>query len=128
MSPRGLLAALVLPLALATACGGGDATTATDPNPTTTPSVAISPSEVLEALDPQCGDIWQAGETLPSTYRRCFEGDTAVKASSRYCEFGKPLITYADRFYAVRDGRIAEASEPFADDEGYQDVLAKCSG
>ena len=85
-------------------------------------------SDVVEALDPQCGDIWQAGETLPSAYKRCFEGDTAVKASSRYCEFGKPLITYDDRFYAVRDGRIAEATEPFADDDGYQDVLAKCSG
>lgn len=127
MNARGFLTALALPLVLVAGCGGDTADVAEDPIPTVS---ASSPDlgDVSEALDPQCVDVWQAGETLPRTYRGCYEDDAKVRANGRYCEFGKPLITYDGRFYAVRSGRIAEATEPFAEDAGYQDVLAKCSG
>ncbi|MGZ8745221.1 MAG: hypothetical protein ACXWXO_20080 [Nocardioides sp.] len=128
MRTRGFLAAIVLPLALG-ACGGDDSTdTADDPAPTT--SAASSPSESPSdrPKSPQCVDLWIAGAQLPRVYDGCFEDTERVKPGGRYCEFGKPLVTYDDRFYAVRGGRIAEASKPFAQDADYQDVLAKCSG
>ncbi len=128
MSTRGFIVALIAPLALVTACGDDVGNLAQEPAPSTPPVSSIEPSGLLEELDPQCITIWQAGETLPGSYQGCFEDDVKVRADGRYCEFGKKLYTYADRFYAVRQGRIAEASEPFAQDAGYQDALSKCSG
>lgn len=125
MRTRGFLAALALPLALATACGD-DSSTVSDPSPTTSSSAAASQDATVK--QPQCDDVWVAGKALPGGYQGCYEGTERVKASGRYCEFGKPLFTYDERFYAVRAGRIAEAKKPFAEDAGYQDVLAKCSG
>ncbi len=127
MRTRGLLAALALPLALATACGDDSGTTAEDSTPTTSSSSPTASASAKEP-DPQCTDVWRAGETLPRSYDGCYENDKRVKPNGRYCEFGKPLLTYDERFYAVRGGRIAEASKPFAQDAGYQDVLAKCGG
>ena len=116
--------ALALPLALATACGN-DSDTATDTSPTT-----AAPSSASSRPDPspQCDTVWVAGESLPGGYQGCYEGTKLVKASGRYCEFGKPLITYDERFYAVTHGRIIEANQSFAKDARYQDTLAKCSG
>ena len=115
--------ALALPLALVTACGN-NSDTATDPAPTSAaPSSPSSPDP-----SPQCDTLWVAGESLPGGYQGCYEGAKLVKANGRYCEFGKPLITYDERFYAVSHGRIIEAKQPFAKDARYQDTLAKCSG
>lgn len=136
MRTRGLLAALALPLLLVGACGGDGGVSAADPAPTTSSAAAeegsaeegsasASPDDVT---GPQCSEVWVAGAQLPGGYRGCYDDTERVRAGGRYCEFGKPLLTYADRFYAVRGGRIAEAAKPFASDPGYQDVLAKCSG
>lgn len=124
MRTRGFLVALALPLALATACGE-DSTTVSDSTPTTT---APTSSSSAASPQPQCAAVWVAGKTLPRSYQDCYEGSQRVKASGRYCEFGKPLITYDERFYAVPHGRIIEAKKPFAQDARYQDTLAKCSG
>ena len=119
-----MLVALALPLALVTACGD-DSNTATDTSPTTPGATSTSnrpdPS-------PQCDTVWVAGKSLQGGYQGCYEGTKLVKASGRYCEFGKPLFTYDERFYAVPRGRIIEATKPFAQDARYQDTLAKCSG
>lgn len=116
--------ALALPLALVTACGN-DSTTATDKSPTKAPASSTSSRP---DPSPQCDSVWKAGATLPGGYQGCYEGTKQVKASGRYCEFGKPLITYDERFYAVSHGRIIEAKQSFAKDARYQDTLAKCSG
>jgi hypothetical protein len=126
-----LWAALALPLVLVAGCGGDHATdAATDPAPTASSPSAASPSASPSSrpASPQCAEVWQAGETLPRGYDGCYEGERRVRANGRYCEFGKPLLTYDDRFYAVRGGRIAEAEKPFGQDAGYQGVLATCSG
>ena len=116
--------ALALPLALATACGS-DSDTATDKSPT---SAAPTSASGRPDPSPQCDTVWVAGESLPGGYQGCYEGTKLVKASGRYCEFGKPLMTYDERFYAVSHGRIIEAKQSFAKDARYQDTLAKCSG
>lgn len=135
MRTRLLLATLVLPAALATACGEDSGDTARDASASATtespgspePSGSAGPAAAV-TTEPQCADVWSAGATLPGGYRECYEGDRRVRAEERYCEFGKPLVTYDSRFYSVRGGRIAEADRPFVRDPGYQDVLRKCSG
>lgn len=119
-----MLVTLVLPMALATACGADEPTTASDP----AVSTSSTPSETPAAQEPQCSDVWQPEAKLPGGYEGCYEESRLVKANGRYCEFGKPLFTYADRFYAVPAGTIKVAQKPFAQDAGYQDTLAKCSG
>ncbi len=42
--------------------------------------------------------MWVDGAKLPGGYQDCYDGDVRVKADGRYCEFGKPLITYDDSF------------------------------
>ncbi len=125
MRTRLLLAALALPLALATACGDDSSDTAADVAPTT-PAASTSAGDT--ARSPQCTDIWQDGAKLPGGYDGCYESAKRVKPDGRYCEFGKPLVTYDQTFYAVPGGTIREAQQPFVDDPGYQDVLRKCSG
>jgi hypothetical protein len=102
--------------------GGGSAsesTTSAAPSPTE--------SEASPVPDgPACGEVWQDGRTLPGGYKGCREGDAYVRAERRYCEFGKPLITYADHFYAVRAGRIHETSSSLERDRGYKSALASC--
>ena len=125
MRTRRLLVALVLPMALASACGSEEPTTAKDPAAPTSSGPSATPAKTGE---PQCSEVWQSEARLPGGYQGCYERSRLVKPSGRYCEFGKPLFTYADRFYAVRAGTIKEAHKPFAHDAGYQDTLAKCSG
>lgn len=75
-----------------------------------------------------CDEVWREGGTLPRNYHGCLEGGVVVRAQSRYCEFGRPLLVHEDRFYAVRGGRIAQAEPSLRQDPAYQRVLATCSG
>jgi hypothetical protein len=145
MRTRLVLAALALPVALLSACSdddGGDGAEpaasstssetasemATDePTAPTTPTGTASATEDVSADWPQCAEVWQDGGRLPRGYQGCREGDTAVPADARGCSFGRPLVTYAGRFYAVPSGVVHETSGPLAKDRGYRSAMASCT-
>lgn len=96
-----------------------------------TPSESeLSPSASDEPLPdwPACGEVWVKGKKLPADYRGCLDEGTAVKAKDQYCEFGKKLVTYGDRFWGVRGGRVNDAGGPLKDSKDYRDDLASCKG
>jgi hypothetical protein len=137
MRTRALLAALALPLALATGCGGDTSGTssgaAKDPasgtaTATAMASASASPTKPPQPKGPLCTDVWQPGSPLPGGYEGCYEGARLVKPNSRYCEFGKSLFTYADHYYAVPHGPVQKTAKVLLKDAGYRDVLLKCSG
>jgi hypothetical protein len=98
-----------------------------EPSPSASP---IEPTEPVEPLPdwPACAEVWVEGAKLPGDYRGCLEDETAVKAANQYCEFGKKLVTHADRFWGVRGGKVNDASGPLKDSSDYRDDLASCKG
>jgi hypothetical protein len=98
-----------------------------EPTPSSSP---IEPTETTEPLPdwPACADIWIEDARLPKDYRGCLEGGTPVKAKNQYCEFGQKLVTYGDRFWAVRGGKVNDAKGPLKDSADYRDDLASCKG
>ena len=72
--------------------------------------------------------MWVDGAKLPGGYQDCYDGDKRVKADGRYCEFGKPLVTYDSQFWAVPGGIIYKVEGKLLDDAKYVDSLHKCSG
>jgi hypothetical protein len=143
MRTRLFVAALAIPMALLSACGSDDDSEGTDPAPTTsasdTPSESASdtptemptedptPTKDPTADWPECAGVWSDGAQLPPGYRGCKDGGTAVKADSRGCSFGRPLVTYADRFYGVPSGVIHETVGPLKKDPGYRSALSSCT-
>lgn len=133
MRIRVVVAALVLPIVLATACGddGGDA--ATDPEPTaesSTPPIESSPSEPTEPAEPvapPCAEVWVDGGTLPKPYVGCAEDDVTVPPDALDCSSGQKIIRYAERFFAVPGGMIRETDGLERDDD-YLDSIATCRG
>lgn len=138
LGPVRLLGALALVVAvtLLAGCSGDDPdSTATDPagetsSATASPmeSATSEPAESEKPKEPQCADVWVDGAKLPGGYQDCYDGDQRVKADGRYCEFGKPLITYESSFWAVPGGIIHEVEGKLLDDAKYVDSLHKCSG
>lgn len=146
MTRIAVLRALVVPLlvgGLLTACGEQENSQATDP--TVSASVSESPSESSEPSEspepsestepsesasadawPQCSEIWRDGEKLPKPYAGCREGDVEVPAQGRGCSFGKQLVTYDNRYYAVPRGRIHEVSTTLKQDPGYRSAMKSC--
>jgi len=142
-----VVSAVLLSLVLLGGCGDDDGGSATDPGGSSgasdTPSAETSapaeptpsesemtPTETTEPLPdwPACGDVWVADAKLPGDYRGCLEEGTPVKAKNRYCEFGKKLVTYGDRFWAVRGGTVNDAGGSLADSQDYKDDLSSCKG
>ncbi|MBC9733375.1 hypothetical protein [Nocardioides marmotae] len=135
-----LLAPMVLTGALLAGCGEDEGTTVSDPAASASPSASGSESPTPSGdvatgsasggpvEGPDCAEVWVAGETLPNGYQGCVAEGRLVKADGRYCEFGKPLITYDDRWWAVPGGRIGEAEGPLVRDRDYRAVLRKCGG
>ncbi|GGO77719.1 hypothetical protein [Nocardioides deserti] len=134
-----LIAPLVLSAGLLAGCGGdgGDevasdraatSSASSEATPSGDASATASSSPSAGAGGPDCAEVWVAGGTLPGGYQECYEDGERVKANGRYCEFGKPLITYGDRFWAVPGGRIGESRGALLDDAAYEDALRKCSG
>lgn len=158
MRTRRLLAALALPLALATglsACGsdegeGAEQSSAVEttetagetdsespseselpqetPTPIESQTPTASPTEEVGADWPACGEVWVDDARMPGGYAGCREGETAVPAEKRGCAFGRPLITYDDRFWGVPTGVIHEADGPLERDRAYRSDLASCTG
>jgi hypothetical protein len=131
--PASVLVALAFVLVTLAGCGGDDGDTVSDPGDEPATSEAsqtatASATKPAKPKGPQCADVWVAGAKLPGGYQDCYDGDRRVKADGRYCEFGKTLVTYADRFWAVPGGPIHEVPGKLLDDAHYRDALAKCSG
>ena len=130
----GVLVALAFVLVTLAGCGGDDGDTVSDPGDdpaaaSETATATESPSEKPEKpKGPQCTDVWVEAAKLPGAYQDCYDGDRRVKADGRYCEFGKTLVTYDNRFWAVPGGPIHEVPGKLLDDAHYRDALAKCSG
>jgi hypothetical protein len=98
-----------------------------EPSPSDSP---IEPDDSAEPLPdwPACDDVWVKDKTLPGAYKGCLQGDIAVKALQEYCEFGKKLVLYNDRFWAVRGGKVNDADGPLKDSKDFRDDLASCQG
>jgi hypothetical protein len=103
-----------------------DPTASTSSSPTTSDSESATPTD--EPKKPQCADIWVEGKKLPWGYEGCYDGDRRVKANGRYCEIGKPLITYKNNWYATPGGPVNETDGPLAQDPDYQSAVKACGG
>lgn len=138
--PLRLLAAALVCAAAVSACGD-DASTADDPSGTPTseagsPSASSSESGSASTTDepvpsatavtgPPCADVWVAGATLPRDYRGCDLDGTWQRADKKPCSFGKPIVVFGERFYAV-PGKVVNDVEDLASSEQYQSALAAC--
>jgi len=145
-----LLAAACTGLVLLAGCGddgsstagdaeGGSASTSTDPSASADPSATDSPSPSQTPSStpsstpsgpplPDCASVWVDGQDLPARYAGCTEDGTEVAADSRSCAFGRPLVIYGDRFYAVPGARVNETAGPVRQDQTYTEALQSCSG
>lgn len=132
MNLRGALVAIALPLLFLTACGddtGADDASMTDGEASETATPSAPPSSADPSTEPSesnpppeapaCATVWQGGKKLPAPYVGCYEGEEFLAPTQQMCGFGKPLVTYADTFYAVPGGRIHETSEGLDKDKGY---------
>ena len=91
------------------------------------PSTATSSSGPASDL-PACDEVWVDGQKLPGGYEGCFDGSTEVAPDRRECSFGKPLVTYADEYYAVPGKVVNHVPEGLDSSDAYQSALAACTG
>lgn len=136
MTARGTLVALLLPLALLSACGDDSDSAAADPGDSeSTSEAAPSPTRpTAEATDsapttpawPACADTWVADAKLSFAYKGCLDGDRAVDADNLSCSSGQRIVRYDDSFYAVAGGQIHQASAPLEKDKQYLKSVRVC--
>jgi hypothetical protein len=132
MRTRGLLAGLVVPLLLLAACAeetsqsASSGSSSSSSSPAASDAASTSASATPRPEGPACRAVWRNGATLPGGYSGCVAGDKAVRPSDRYCEFGRKLVIFQDRFYAVRTGTIHRTDGPLAQDPGYRSAMASC--
>ncbi|NYG55222.1 hypothetical protein [Nocardioides perillae] len=127
-----LLPAVLAGLLLA-GCGGDGASQAGDGADDAVPSdgSSVGQSASPAALpQPQCSEVWVTGATLPAGYELCYDGEARVAPDGAYCEVGKPLVTHAGRWWAVRGGEVQEATTDgrLVEDPGYAADLRTCRG
>ncbi len=111
-------------------CGSDDTAAdpaAGDPSASTSASSPSTPSGSPLPDWPACADVWQGGQDLPARYAGCLDGDQAVKAASKRCAFGLPIVSYADTFYAVTGHRINQVAS-VKTDKAYRRALNACQG
>ena len=91
-----------------------------------TPSSTAS-SSAQPATLPRCRRVWVEGRTLPVRYVGCTVGGVRDTSEQRYrCESGQVLVAHADRFYAVRGGRVLEPGD-LRRDRGFQGAKRRCT-
>ena len=135
----GVLAALAVPLALLSACGGDSDSTATDPadtpsvssSPTDSPSSEPTSPEPTETEStppdwPACESVWTEGGQIPKQYKGCLEGSDPVAADNLSCSSGQRIVRYQDRFFGVAGGTIYQASGPLEKDKQYLKMIRTC--
>ena len=120
---RRVLAALVLPMVLLTACGAEGSPA---PAASTEPSVAAS-SASAPAL-PDCSDTWVVGERLPGGYAGCQEEGATVDEIDTTCSMGDRLVQHGDDLYATPGREIRKAEGGFDADAAFRRILAVCTG
>ena len=129
--------ALLLPLALLSACGDDSDSAAADPVGSDSSATETTPSPTeptAEATDsapttpawPACADTWVADAKLPLAYKGCLDGDQAVEADNLSCSSGQRIVRYDDSFYAVAGGMIHQASGPLEKDKEYLKSVRVC--
>lgn len=130
--PTGLLLPVLTAGALLAGCGGGaseagDGVASASASPSTPADDRASEAAVPQ---PQCADVWVTGTTLPGGYQLCYEGEARVVPGGAYCEVGRPLVTHAGRWWAVRGGEVQEATTDgrLVRDPGYAADLRSCRG
>jgi hypothetical protein len=126
---------LLVPLALASGCGGDSGSEAADPAGTSSSQTEPSQTEpTAEATDsapttppwPACEEVWVEGAKLPGAYRGCLESDQPVEADNLSCSSGQRIVRYADRFYGVPGGTIKQTDGPLDKDKGYLKSVRVC--
>lgn len=129
-----LLSAALLPvLLLAGACGDDEpgptaaADASTTGSPTTGPTGPTTGSTGSTDALPDCAEVWVADARLPRGYAACADAGEAVRPERLHCEFGKPLLTHADRFWAVPGGTVHRSHGPLGEDPDYRAALASCT-
>lgn len=117
----GLLAITVL---LLTGCSGGsDEPLGPDGSDNGSRTTTAKPS------GPACGDIWQAGETLPDNYTSCVLDGAVAPQEVYQCSDESKLVAFNDSMYAVTGGVIvAPDVAPMQDTEEYGKAYAECTG
>jgi hypothetical protein len=127
MRTRLLLAAVALPLLLATGCGDDPDATAEDPESTSTASASESPSpSATEAPEgPACADVWVEGATLPAAYAGCVADGVLTAPDGLPCSSGQTIVRYADQYYGVLGGKIKFA-EDLDKDPDYRHSVTVC--
>lgn len=116
------LAAILMVGAVALAGCGEDGGASDDSSPgaaTTSPSP--SPSA------PECTEVWQEGEKLPTGYDGCVADGSVVEPDTRLCSSGQILVRYSSTHYAVRGGPVQQVDDLDTDRE-YQSTLRTCTG
>jgi hypothetical protein len=136
----GAVSALVVPLALVTACGGDSDSTAADPadtpsvsatqtssdGPSDTSSAEPTESEATVPDWPACDSVWTEDGQIPRQYKGCLDGDTAVAADNLSCSSGQRIVRYQDTFFGVAGGTIYRASGPLEKDKQYLKMVRTC--
>ncbi len=138
MTARGTLVALLLPLALLSACGDDSDSAAADPVGSDSPQ--RDRHHVADRADgrgdrlphrrrPPGRPAPTPGSPTPSfpfAYKGCLDGDQAVEADNLSCSSGQRIVRYDDSFYAVAGGKIHQASGPLEKDKEYLKLVRVC--
>jgi hypothetical protein len=145
MRARGLLVALVVPLALLSACGGDSDSTAADPadsasattsasdtpseSPSDTPSESATDSATASPVPPDwpaCDSVWTKGGKIPKQYKGCLDGSDEVPADNLACSSGQRIVRYQDTFFGVAGGTIYKSAGPLNKDKQYLEMVGRC--
>ncbi len=91
--------------------------------------VSASAKATPKPTGPPCGDVWQAGATLPEGYTSCVLDGASAPQEVYECLDGSKLVAFNDAMYAVTGGTILQPKvQPFQDTEDYGKVYAACTG
>ena len=72
--------------------------------------------------------MWVEGGEIPTRYKGCLEGDTAVAADNLSCSSGQRLVRYQEKFFGVAGGTIYEAMGPMEKDKQYLKMIGTLPG
>lgn len=102
------------------------------PTAPTAPTGSTGPTEPTSSPEappmPACSQVWRDGARLPADYRGCTDAaGQEVRAEKTLCSFGKPLVTYDDRFYALPGRRINATQGSLASDPDYRSAKSACT-